>query len=184
MKGISCSKAEEWILRDLDEDLLVYQREALEAHVRECESCHRFRLDVNEVITSVATDAPEDPGEDFWKMYQVSLEAKLREKELTPKVSLGWGWKAAGALLAAFLVIILVRVGMWQESTPEWGNTQQMSALFEDLTRLYGPIETEDSYDDAVGEHTLATAYSEIDPERLRVAPWFEVEEESNHLIL
>ncbi len=184
MKGMGCSKAEKRILQDLDEGLGGRERERIEDHLRDCESCRSFRLEMGEMLGSVAADVPEDPGEQFWKMYQVSLDAKLKERELSPGAALGWGWKAAGALVGACLVVAVVWLGPWQEPTPALGDTQRMVALLDDLTRLYGPLEPEDSYDDAAGEQTLGTAYSQVDPERLTFAPWFEVEEESNHLLL
>ena len=116
MRKLDCPRAEELIIRDLDEGLDQERLALLESHISQCSSCRRFREETNSLLASVAADVPEDPGEDFWRYYDVSLEARLREKSLNRPW--GFGLKLAGVLMVGMLALLVVRWGVMEPQEP------------------------------------------------------------------
>jgi hypothetical protein len=132
----------------------------------------------------VAADVPEDPGEQFWTHYNVSLEAKLREKQLQRD----WSpfWKAAGALVAATLVIVAVRVGTIEPTKSITEDREVAVALIEELYRIYdsaGLIE-EDGLQTSYSADALNKLAAGLPDYEDAFTTWFEVEDEPNHLMM
>ncbi len=67
MKSTDCHKVEELILTGLDEGLEQDKRVALERHLSECAGCRKTWDETRLLLSEIAADTPEDPGEAFWR---------------------------------------------------------------------------------------------------------------------
>ena len=184
MKTLSCEHAEKLIVRDLDEGLNPADRARLEEHLTGCAECCRLREQCRNLFHQLEADVPQDPGEDFWRMYEVSLDAKLREREMRPGGV--FPWRVAGALLAAGLIVIAVGLGVFDLEDRTSLNPAVSVAVMEELTELYGPA-AEDQHlfmglgfpDEVISRvSSNGTTYDDVE------ITWFEVEDERNNLFL
>ncbi|MGB6066004.1 MAG: zf-HC2 domain-containing protein [Desulfomonilaceae bacterium] len=142
MKTLECNEAERLIIAELDEGLGPPQQERLESHLCQCAHCREAREDTLALLSAIASDLPEDPGEEFWKLYYQSLDARLKEKELKP-VWFSW-WKAAGALIAAVVALIIIHVSFFQPVSRPIADRRIMSPdLIQELQQIYGPVSEE-----------------------------------------
>ncbi len=142
MKTRECNEAEKLIIVGLDEGLIPSQQERLEKHLRRCAPCRQVREETRALMSSIASDLPEEPGEDFWKLYHQSLDARLKEQDLKP----AWGlwWKAAGVFVAAVMALVLIRVTVFQPDNRQIVDLRAMSPdLIRELGQVYGPTPEE-----------------------------------------
>ncbi|MGO9572318.1 MAG: hypothetical protein ACLP5H_32790 [Desulfomonilaceae bacterium] len=135
-------------------------------------------------MSAIASDLPEEPGEEFWKLYHQSLDARLKEQELKPVWSF-W-WKAAGVLAVAVIALLVVRVGIFQPDNRQIADLRAMSPdLIQELKQVYGPTSEELSpgslFDDQLLTVVDARAAAGLDESDVQ---WFEVEDESGPLYL
>jgi hypothetical protein len=176
MKRLDCPIAEDWIIARLDEGLDKQSEQLLQDHLRQCAACRTFRDETTALLSAVAVDVPADPGEDFWKRYDSSLDARLREKALEGSVS-GW-WRTALVALAASLVIIAVGLGAIQHYQQfSQDRLARSTVLIEELGQLYGPVSDDGlnsypSWDRAVAG--FAGGFPEYAPDSL----WFDAEDD------
>lgn len=184
MKTRECSEAEKLIICGLDEGLTPSEQERLEHHLSLCEPCRQVREETRALLSSIASDLPEEPGEEFWTLYHQSLDARLREKALQPT----WGlwWKAAGVFVAAVIALIVIRVATIQPNIPQIADLRVMSSdLINELEQVYGPTSEELPGGSLVGDHPLtvvdARTATRLDDDDVQ---WFEVEDESGPLYL
>jgi hypothetical protein len=182
MRKFDCAKAEELIIRDLDEGLDEERLALLESHVGRCSSCRRFREETSSVLASVAADVPEDPGEDFWRYYDVSLEARLQEKRLRRPWS--FGLKLAGVLTAALLALLVVRWGVMEPQEPRMIDNRVAMLLIQDLNGLYGPVTDEFAIPVGASRQALEALTPQVTRYDDMPGDWFEVEDESDDLFL
>ncbi len=184
MKTRECSEIERLIIEDLDEGLGPSDRERLEHHLGLCEPCRRVREETVAMLSSIASDVPEEPGEEFWKLYHQSLDARLKERALKPV----WGfwWKAAGVLAAAVIALLVVRMEVFQPGPAPIGpQVADMSSVIHELEQVYGPTSEELPGGSLYGDQmlTVANASAAARPDDGDVQ-WFEVEDESGPLYL
>lgn len=182
MSKFDCAKAQELIIRDLDEGLDEERLALMESHVGQCSSCRRFREEMSSLLASVAADVPEDPGEDFWRYYDVSLEARLQEKRL--RRPWGFGLKLAGVLTAALLALLVVRWGVMEPQEPSMTDNRVAMLLIQDLNGLYGPITDEYTIPVGVSPQALEALAPQVSSGNDSLGDWFEVEDESDDLFL
>ena len=182
MRKLNCHQAEKLIIQDLDGVLDPGRAIDLEAHLRDCSGCRQFKEEMSSILSTVAADLPDEPGEHYWTNYRVSLEAQLAEKEAQPRWSLML--KAAGALVAAGLVCLIIWLGEFEIGhQPVTDRTARLEVI-EDLNVVYGPTDPETGSSAIVSGQMVkalgqkATGYDE------GYLSWFEVEDESNHLLL
>ncbi len=181
MKRLDCHLAEDWIIARLDESLGGEREQLLQAHLQQCAACRAFRDETAVLLSAVAADVPPDPGEDFWKRYDLSLDAKLREK--AHDVPARW-WRTALVVVAASVLVIVVGLGAmkyYQQPAPD--RLARSTVLFEEFSQLYGPVSDEGlnrypSWDQIVVG--LGNGYQEDVPDSL----WFEVEDEPYQVLL
>ncbi len=181
MRPLTCRNVEELIVRDLDEGLDAADRARLEDHLQECSECCRLQEQFKHLFSAVRADVPEEPGEDFWRMYDVSLEAKLREKEVRRGTL--FGWRVVGAFVAAGVILVAAALGVvnFRDTSPV--DPFVSAAVMEDLTELYGPVpERYSPYGTGAAAENIvskvasgATSYDDLE------TTWFEVEDERNH---
>ena len=191
MKNLNCRKAEEWIVTDLDEGLEHEERVILENHLVGCASCRKLREDTKLLLSEVASDAPEDPGEDFWKLYRISLDARLRERDIARSRGFGWtrswgfGWKQASFFAMAILVFVISLIGVFHLSGFRTSTDEAMSPqLIVELNQLYGPVSDELTYfglTPGEAQFYQVSRSSVLDDSSVE---WFEVEDEPYHLFL
>jgi hypothetical protein len=191
MKNLNCRKAEEWIVTDLDEGLEHERRLILEDHLLGCASCRKMREETELLLSEVATDAPEDPGEAFWKLYRVSLDARLRERDVSRSWGFWWtrargfGWKPASVFAMAILVFVIISIGIFHPRSFRPSTDEALSPqLIGELNQLYGPVSDELPYyaltaGDA--QFSQVSRSSVLDDSSVE---WFEVEDEPNPLFL
>jgi hypothetical protein len=185
MKRLDCSEAEKLIVFDLDESLDADEKESLESHVRNCPSCMRTREEFRALFSSVVADVPRDPGEDFWRRYDSTLAAALREKEQ----SAGWWgfrWRIAGALFATIFAAAVVFTSLHDWNTPQTapeiaGQTVAGKLLIQELDELYGP--SSEDYLPTLKDSAMLTE-AKITRGDETVLGWFEVEDESGNSLL
>lgn len=184
MKTRECNEAEELVVVELDEGLTPSQQGRLENHLRRCAPCRQVREETLALMSSIASDLPEEPGEEFWKLYYQSLDARLREKELKP----AWGlwWKAAGVLVAAVIAVVVIRVTVFQPDNRQTVDLRAMSPdLIRELGQVYGPTAEELPSSSVYGDKLLsvgdAKLAARLDDNDLQ---WFEVEDETGSLFL
>jgi hypothetical protein len=182
MRKLTCTNIEELVIRDLDAGLGDEERSLLEAHLLDCAACRELQHEMTGLMAALKTDAPEDPGEEYWRRYDLSLDAKLREKEMNRSA---WGlrWK----LTAAAICVVLAVFAAWKYSLRPDQDAQTLPArtlaLVEDLNELYGPVE-EDRY--ASVDILVASIPSDSRIAFLNdgLMTWFEAEDEADNLLL
>jgi hypothetical protein len=184
MKTRECNEVEELVIVELDDGLTPSQQERLENHLRLCAPCRQMREETLALMSSIASDLPEDPGEDFWKLYHQSLDARLREQALKP----AWGlwWKAAGVLVAAVMALVVIRVSIFQPDNPQIVGVRAMSPdLIRELGQVYGPTSEELPSSSVYGDQLLTAVDARLEA-RLDDSDvqWFEVEDETGPLYL
>ncbi len=179
MKNIDCLHAETLILTDLDEGLDSAAAVVLEAHLSECADCRRMRVEVRELLEETAADAPPDPSEQFWARYDACLDARLRDRA----ASALW-WKTAAAFGAAALVGIVVILGVYEKSQPTEIQPEVAIEVMENLDRVYGPTPDERPVATVSYDRIRSVLAKDREAYRETYISWFEVEEESNHLLL
>lgn len=184
MKTRECNEAEKLIIADLDECLKPSEKERLENHLRVCAPCRQVREESLALLSAIASDLPEEPGEEFWKLYHQSLDARLKEQALKPV----WGfwWKAAGVFVAAVIALLVIRVAIFQPDNRQIADLRVMSPdLFQELEQVYGPTSEELSpgllYGDLLLTVVDARAAARLDESDVQ---WFEVEDETGPLYL
>jgi hypothetical protein len=183
MRKLTCTSIEELVVRDLDAGLDDKERALLDAHLLDCAACRELRQEMTGLIAALKADAPEDPGEEYWRRYDLSLDAKLREKEMNRSA---WGlrWKLAAAAICVVLAVFAV----WEYSMRPDQDGQTLPsrtlALVQDLNELYGPVE-EDRFA-SVDIQTVAAipADSRIAFLNDGLMTWFEAEDEADNLLL
>lgn len=184
MRPLTCQKAEQLIVKELDDGLDPSAQTRLNDHLAGCSLCRAFRVECENLFADVKTDYPEDPGDEFWRMYDVSLNAKLREKEMRPRSV--WGWNVVGALAAAGVAVLVFALSVGDFRNAPTMDPAVSAAVIEDLNELYGPV-GEDYYPSGISNLSaesmakIAASGSTYDG---IVTTWFEVEDESNHLLL
>ncbi len=185
MRNIECSKAEELILAHLDEGLQNKKRLVLENHLLNCASCRELYPEIQLLLTDLAADKPEDPGEAFWRYYNTSLEARLADRN----ASRSWNFwlKPAGAFAIVILVAIisLSVFDLWNFHSLMIGPTTSptpSAQLISDLNQLYGPVPDEVAFSSIDAEHLQYSQSSRFTDDSL--VEWFEVEDEPNQFFL
>ena len=178
-------------MTDLDEGLEHEERVILENHLVGCASCRKLREDTKLLLSEVASDAPEDPGEDFWKLYRISLDARLRERDIARSRGFGWtrswgfGWKQASFFAMAILVFVISLIGVFHLSGFRTSTDEAMSPqLIVELNQLYGPVSDELTYfglTPGEAQFYQVSRSSVLDDSSVE---WFEVEDEPYHLFL
>jgi hypothetical protein len=183
MKTIPCAKATDLIVRDLDEELNSSDKQILESHVRECLHCQQWREETAGILASIAADVPEDPGEDFWKYYETSMQARLRERE--SQTPWNFFWKALGAVALAGAVVAVIWLGGIDPNShrPDGGKVAMSPALFLELEQLYGPVGDETLTSNVAHDLRLAVTDLKVSHSDEELPGWFEVEDEPNQLL-
>jgi len=175
MRTIDCAQAEELIVRGLDEGLSPERVARLEDHLLHCTSCRALKEETAFLLTEVAADVPKDPGEEFWNRYHASLQAKLHEAQ--PVRTWGFGWKAAAALLAAGLVVVVIRLGSVTSRPPEIVDSNVAVSLLSDLNEVYGLDQEEEVISEYPREGLLASLVVQANGNDSGILNWFELEE-------
>jgi len=182
MKKIDCSMAEQWVVRSLDEGLSPDERERLDEHLRECTACARTREETQEVLDLVTGDIPPDPGEEFWRLYDQSLAARLWEKEI--KVPWWSGWKVAAAAVLSGIVILSVLTGNFDRPMKDTPEARQIAVeVANELAELYGPLQDESPYYGLSADQILTPLTSQA-LYNSGIASWFEVEDDPDQLFM
>ncbi len=184
MKTHDCNEAEKLIIADLDEGLKPSEQDRLENHLRLCAPCRQVREESLALLSAIASDLPEEPGEQYWKLYHQSLDVRLKEQQL--KSVWGFWWKAAGVFVAAVIALLVVRVAIFQPNSPQIADLRVMSPdLIQELEQVYGPTSEELSPGSLFGDPLLTVAdardVAALDESDVQ---WFEVEDESGPLYL
>jgi len=183
MRQLDCRRAKRLIVRDLDEGL--DQREAvlLAEHLNQCPTCRLFMGETSGVLSLVASDVPADPGDDFWRRYRVSLDAKVREQDAA-RVG-GLPWKALTAI-AATIVVLIAAYGTIFGPVPTLTDDGKLAlAVLEDLNQVFGADEAEEVASPSLQDFTLgALAAQQPSGYEQAVAGWFEVDDEPDNLVL
>jgi hypothetical protein len=180
MKTRECNEAEKLIIGDLDGGLTPSELERLELHLSLCEPCLQVREETRALLSSIASDLPEEPGEEFWKLYHQSLGARLKEQALKPV----WGfwWKTAGVFVAAVIALVVIRVAIFEPYNPQIAVS---SDLIHELEQVYGPTSEELPGGSLYGDQLLtvvdARTAARLDDNDVQ---WFEVEDEPGPLYL
>ncbi len=190
MRKIDCGKAEELMVTDLDEGLGHGKRLILEHHLSGCASCREMRNQTKSLLSDLTTDTLQDPGDAFWQYYRVSLDARLRDKDISSS-SLFWrtrawriGWKPVGVFVTAILIFMVISVGIFDTWNFRPYTDSTLSAqLIGELNQLYGPVTDEQAYF-AVGAEELGYPQTSQLIADDSLVEWFEVEDEPNQLFL
>ncbi len=182
MRKLNCDQAEKLIIQELDGVLDSGRAIDLEAHLRDCSGCRQFKEEMVSILSAVAADLPEEPGEHYWTNYRVSLEARLAEKDSQPR----WGLmlKAAGALVAAGLVCLIIWLGEFELGHQPLTDRTVRLEVIQDLNVVYGPTDPETRPSAAVSSQMVKALRQDATGYEERYLSWFEVEDESNHLLL
>lgn len=174
MNTSECREVQERIIADLDEGLVEDEREILEVHLRQCDSCRRMRDETARLFSALKDDVPPDPDEKFWRELETSLDAKILRTDLRGRF--GNRWKPVALALAAGLAFFAVWAGYFD---PFGGRTSTdeaaLPAVIEELERAYGPSSGEGEGTQVSSDTTLSAA----DGLALRadtVAEWFATE--------
>ncbi len=183
MKTLECNEAERLIVAELDEGLGPPQQERLENHLRLCAHCRQVKEDTFALFSAIASVVPEEPEEDFWKLYYQSLDARLKEKELKT-AWFSWG-KAAGVLVAAVMALIIIHVSFLQPVSRPIADRRVMSPdLIQELQQVYGPVSEEYPVVSFSGGQMLGridTRGASLDDKDLQ---WLDVEDDPGPLYL
>jgi hypothetical protein len=190
MKKIDCGKAEELMVTDLDEGLGHGKRLILEHHLSGCASCREIRNQTGSLLSDLTTDTVQDPGDAFWQYYRVSLDARLRDKDISSSSLFWWtrawriGWKPVGVFVTAILIFMVISVGIFDtwHFRPYIDSTLS-AQLIGELNQLYGPVTDEQAYF-AVGAEELGYPQTSQLIADDSLVEWFEVEDEPNQLFL
>jgi hypothetical protein len=182
MRRLDCSEAEELIIRGLDEGLDLERVARLEDHLLHCTSCRALKEETASLLKEIAADVPKDPGEEFWNRYHASLQAKLQDAQ--PVRTWGFGWKAAAALLAAGLVVAVIRLGSVTSRPPEIVDSKVALSLLSDLNQVYGPDQEEEAISGYPRDLILASLVGQVNGYDSGISNWFEVEDEPDNSFL
>jgi len=183
MKTHECNEVERLIVAELDEGLNPSQQELLDNHLRECSACRQAKEETVTLLSSIASDLPEEPGEEFWRFYRQSLDARLREQELRP----AWGlwWKSAGVLVAAVIALVVIRVAFFQPDNRQIADLRVMSPdLIQELAQVYGPTSEELPRGSVNADQLMAVVDARASRFDDSDEQWFEVEDELGPLYL
>jgi hypothetical protein len=138
--------------------------------------------EMGKLLDAIASDVPDDPGDEFWKHYRISLDAALREKQMARRWSPAW--KVAAAVLAATAAFLVVRLAPFHSPESAVLDNRAAETLLKDLYQVYGPRGEQDllplASRNGVMEY-LARDLPQYDESSMR---WFEVEDEPNPLFL
>lgn len=178
MRRIDCSEAERLIVQDLDEGLDQTSDVLLKDHLQVCRNCARTREEMRSVLSAALIDVPPSPDEQFWKVYDSSLEALIREREVErPR---GWRWQVALPSLAAAMIIIAVIFFNIDRYNPVPEQTASSSSVeIEELNQIFGPSPDELS-PSTDNDFTIVLSGATDDA----LVQWFEVEEEPSQTFL
>ncbi|MGO9121606.1 MAG: zf-HC2 domain-containing protein [Desulfomonilaceae bacterium] len=190
MRKIDCGKAEKLMVTDLDEGLGHGKRLILEHHLSGCASCREMHNQTKSLLSDLTTDTLQDPGDAFWQYYRTSLDARLRDKDISSS-SLFWrtrawriGWKPVGVFVTAILIFMVISVGIFDTWNFRPYTDSTLSAqLIGELNQLYGPVTDEQAYF-AVGAEELGYPQTSQLIADDSLVEWFEVEDEANQLFL
>lgn len=175
MKKNSCSYIEELLIVDLDEGVDAARKRLVLEHLRDCAACRDFRDNLSAAFHEIRDGAADDPGEEYWKHYSISMDAKLREKQMENKGI--HRWRAAAALLFAVFALLIIRAGIGPGADPTelLAPTGARPALVEELQYVYGPIAYDNPWKSEALEPQTATNNTQMNDV---VLSWFEVEDE------
>ncbi len=182
MKGLDCSQAERLIVELLDEGLGDATLRRLEIHLRGCPDCSAFREQVGGLLEALASDVPAPLGPDFWERYHTSLAARLPEREHVR----GWGftWAGVAAGIGAAIMFVAAIVGIHENEKP-WGMDQRAAVeLWQDLDQLYGPTLDEYTLGKNLGAQMIEALATTSRQNGDLPGYWFEVEDQSENLLL
>jgi hypothetical protein len=184
MKTRECNEAEKLIIGDLDEGLTPSEQERLEHHLSLCEPCRQVREETRALLSSIASDLPEEPEEEYWRLYRQSLDARLKEQSSKP--AWGFWWKAAGAFVAAVIALLVIRVAIFQPDNRQIADRRVISSdLIHELQQVYGPTSEELPGGSLYGGQRLTVANARtathLDDSDVQ---WFEVEDEEGPMYL
>jgi len=179
MKRIDCSEAERLIVQDLDEGLDRGGDVRLKNHLQTYQNCARMRKEMRSVLSAALTDVPPSPDEDFWKRYDSSLEALIREKDLEGRR--GWRWQVALPSFAAVMIVVAVMLFNmdWHNPRVEQTAASSSSVEIEELNQIFGPSPEELS---PSTDNDMTVVLSGATDEAF--IQWFEVEEEPSQTFL
>jgi len=182
MNKLDCTTAEVWIVKALDEGLDLEHLVLLDEHLAGCSSCRRTRAATADVLSVVARDVPEEPSEDFWRLYRQSLHARLAEKDSPAPSWRKWRFTAVAAVAGIALLV----VGLWRAAPllDQASRPAEIShEIIADLEQLYGPVQEEIAAP-ALSRDQLYALSGIGGYGREVIIGWFEVEDEPDNLLL
>ncbi len=139
MRRISCSKADEWIVANLDEGLPPERREILNGHLRECPKCRQRNEQTESLLATLLEDMPENPCEEFWTRFETTFQARLEEQ-----YSRSWWvlpWRKVGLVAAAAVVLLAVGLRTRMPRSPEYVTRPPSANLvIQELYMMYSPL--------------------------------------------
>lgn len=180
MNKLDCVRAEEMIIEDLDEGLSPKRLALLEDHLAGCNVCRRSRAATADVLSLVASDIPNEPSEEYWRLYRQSLQTLLAEKDLPAP------WRSSWKLVMVTAGVALLVLGLWR-GAPLLDRVSPRAEIpkeiMTDLEHLYGPVRGE--IPEPVLTNDQLCALSGIGSNgREAIIGWFEVEDEPDNLLL
>ena len=144
MKTPDCGTIGEWIVTDLDEGLDAQKKTLLASHLSQCAACRRTRDELVELLSAFRADVPPDPGEEFWRRYRSSLDARLQEKTPVRSPFRRMNWRFVAVALTAMLVLAVVLVSHLENAPVKPQRLVAMSPeLLQELEQVYGPVPDE-----------------------------------------
>ena len=176
MRRLKCHKAEALLTRELDEGLEAEERAQLENHLSACPACRQLKQEIAAMFEAVASDAPDDPGQEYWDRYYSSLDAKLQEKESVKRW--GFGWTVGIATAMAVLTLIFVGVRVLDNSAPSTLSAEKQLAVVQELLKLYGPVNGTYEHNDVEADELQSQKYLTITLPQDVLVTWFEIEDE------
>jgi hypothetical protein len=185
MKHLTCSEVAEWLIQDLDQGLRPDRIQDLERHMNTCHACRQVKTDLSDLWSALERDIPDDPGEAYWKQYQVSLDAKLEEAETRRARPWGLAWKGFAVLAPAAIALALVILGPTPHAPYQRPVRDVRSAtLFQELSQHYGP--TAEEVIPGAYVSRIRNGFSASDSSRASgvEAQWFEVEDDPSFSLL
>lgn len=182
MRHLDCEKAQEWIVADLDGTLEDDGRRVLSRHLDGCRECRDAAVAFRKIWALLASDVPDDPGQEFWENYHASFRIKLAgipERKSMHRGFWNVGWRTAAVLAPLMAVLLLFLFGPDHHpiSVVPTAAGAVNQKLLADLQEVYGPTTEETT-------HTAMAAYVRSGGSSLPYAmglgeKWFEVEDES-----
>jgi hypothetical protein len=137
-----------------------------------------MREEMRSVLSAALIDLPSSPDEQFWKRYDSSLEALIREKEVERPRS--WRWQVALPSLAAAMIVMAVIFFNIERHKPSVEQTASSSSVeIEELNQIFGPSPEELS-PSTDNDMTIVLSGATDDA----LVQWFEVEEEPGQTFL